>query len=127
MAQREKFDLEERTAILGESVIRFCLKFPRTAISSPLISQLIRSATSIGANYCEADEASSRREFTYRIHVCKKEAREAKYWLRMIVTAIPAAADEARILWKEVDELNRIFASIARRSKTNEPKTDDKT
>src|SRR5437899_770871 len=109
------FDMAERTAKkFGENVIQYVLTLPRNAVSSPLISQLVRSATSIGSNYCEADEAGSKKEFKYRISVCCRECRETKYWFRMNATAAPAKAEEARVLWKEADELNRIFAAIHR-------------
>ena len=70
-------------------------------------------------NYCEADEAGSKKEFKYRISVCCREPRETKYQLRMIVAAVPEKAEPARVLWKEADELNKIFATIFRN-------TDDK-
>jgi len=114
--RERKFDLEERTARFGENVIRFAQKLPRNAVTAPLISQLVRSATSIGSNYCEADEAGSRKEFKYRISVCCRESRETKYWFRMNAAALPAKAEEARQLWKEADELNRIFAAILRKT-----------
>ena len=108
------FDLGERTAKFGEAVIRFCTAIRRNAITSPLISQLVRAGTSIGSNYCEADEAGSKKEFKYRISVCCRESRQTKYQLRMIVAAVPEKAEPARSLWKEADELNRIFANIHR-------------
>jgi four helix bundle protein len=77
---------------------------------------MVRSATSVGANYCEADEAASRKEFKYRVSICCRESRETKYWLRMIAAAIAEKKIEARSLWKEADELNRIFAAIHRRT-----------
>ena len=113
---RVGFDLAERTARFGESVIVFCLDIERNAVTKPIISQLVRSATSIGANYGEADEAGSKKEFRYRISLCKREARETKHWLRMIVAAVPGVRDPAREFWKESDELTRIFASIHRSS-----------
>ncbi len=116
----QKYDLEERTAQFGEAVIRYPLTLPRNAVSSPLISQLVKSATSIGANYCEADEAGSRKEFKYRISVCCRESRETKYWFRMNAAAAPAQVEEARVLWKEADELNRIFAAIQRNTRDND-------
>jgi len=111
---RGEFDLAERTARFGEAIIRFCSGIRRHAITSPLISQLVRSGTSIGSNYCEADEAGSKKEFKYRISVCCRESRETKYQLRMIVAAVPDKAEDARVLWKEADELNKIFAAIFR-------------
>jgi four helix bundle protein len=115
-APRDKgnFDLAERTAKFGEAVIRFCNDIRRNAITSPIISQLVRAGTSVGSNYCEADEAGTKKEFKYRISVCCRESRETKYQLRMIVAAVPDKAEPARILWKEADELNRIFAAIFR-------------
>src|ERR1044071_4411060 len=81
------YDLEERTARFGEAVIEFVLTLPRNAITSPLISQLVRASTSIGANYCEANEAASRKEFKYRIGVSRRESKETKFQLRMLVAA----------------------------------------
>lgn len=107
-----KFDLEERTARFGENIIKFCKKIPRSLITDPLITQLIKSATSVGANYCEADDAESKQDFRHKINICKKESREAKHFLRMIVVAVPNFTEEARILWKEAKELNLIFNKI---------------
>jgi four helix bundle protein len=111
------FDLDERTARFGEAVIEFVRTINRNAITSPIISQLVRSATSIGLNYCEADEAGSRKEFKYRISVCKRESRETKLSLRFIAKAVPEQRDTARPLWSEAHELNRIFAAIHRNTK----------
>ena len=113
---KPKFDLEERTAVYGESVIHFCERLPRTAITKPLISQLVRASTSIGANYCEADESATKREFRYRISLCRRESRETRHWLRMLVAAIPDVRDGARLHWKEANELTKIFAAIHRSS-----------
>jgi four helix bundle protein len=76
---RPRFDLEERTAAFGESIIAFARSLARDEITIPLISQLVRSGTSVGANYCEADDASSKKDFRYRIGVCKRESRETKF------------------------------------------------
>ena len=111
---RKEYDLCERTARFGEAVIAFAKRVPINAITSPLISQLVRSATSIGANYCEADEAESRKEFKYRVAVCKREARETKHNIRMMVAAEPVLRDEARVLWQEAKEFTLIFAAILR-------------
>jgi len=111
---RLKFDLEERTTKFGKAVIQFLKSVPVTTINIPLISQLVRSGTSVGANYCEADDAESKRDFRYKIAICRKEARETKYWLQMIVAAEPKLAEPARILWREAKELNLIFSAIYR-------------
>lgn len=111
-----RFDLAERTALFGEQVIRFARTLSEDTITRPLISQLVRSSTSIGANYCEADDAISKKEFRQKIGFCRKEARETKHWLRMIATAAPACKEEARRLWQEAKELHLIFCAIIRNS-----------
>lgn len=113
------FDLEERTAAFGERMIEYCLTLPSNAVCKALVSQLVRAATSIGANYCEADDAESKRDFRHKIGLCRKEARETKYWLRMIAKAIPARSSTARELWREAKELHLIFAAIIRTTDQN--------
>jgi four helix bundle protein len=110
------FDLEERTARFGEDIIRFALTVRLNPVTSPLVSQLVRAGTTIGSNYCEADDAGSKKEFRYRISVCRRESRESKYWLRMMAVASPENREDARALWREAKELNLIFAAIYRRS-----------
>jgi four helix bundle protein len=85
-----KYDLEERTARFGEAVIIFAKKVPQNVVTLPLIGQLVRAGTSVGANYCEADDAVSKKEFRCKI-------------------------DDARRLWQEAKELHLIFASIYRK------------
>ena len=109
-----KFDLEERTAKFGESIIDFCKVLERNEITRPLVNQLIRSGTSVGANYMEANGADSKRDFHSKIGICKKESKETKHWLRMVSRASPKEADEARKIWKEAQELSLIFGSINR-------------
>lgn len=109
------FALEERTARFGEAVIRFLKTLPQNSITIPLISQLVRSATSVGANYCEADDAVTKKVFRQKIGTCKAEARESKHWLRMIATACEPSKDEARKLWQEAKELHLIFCKIHRK------------
>ena len=113
------YDLEERTARFGEAVIEFCLGLPGSAVTTPLISQMVRSATRVGANYCEADDAESKRDFRHKIALCRKEARETKYWLRMIARAVAAQKSAARTLWSEAKELHLIFAAIIRTTDRN--------
>ena len=109
-----KYDLEERTAQFGEAIIAFAKKIPVGKVTEPIIVQLVKSGTSVGANYCEADDAGSRKEFLYRISICKRESRESKYWLRMTAAATPELKDKARVLWQEAKELHLIFAAIYR-------------
>src|SRR6516165_8868347 len=108
------YDLEERTARFGEAVIAFAKWIRKNAITLPLIGQLVKAGTSVGANYCEADDAVSKKEFRCKIGTCKKEARESKYWLRMIASAEESMKDAARPLWVEAKELHLIFAKIYR-------------
>lgn len=115
----KKFDLEERTAKFGEDTIKFCKLLPRNTITIPIISQLIRCSTSTGANYCEADDAESRKDFKHKIGICKKETRESKHWLRMVAIACPGHKEKARELWKETKELNLIFNAIINSTNKN--------
>jgi len=109
------FDLEERTAQFGEDVIDLLKKVPVTPLTSRLISQLAGCSSSVGANYCEADDAGSKKEFRLRIYTCRKESRESKHFLRLIARAHPVIESEARKLWREARELNLIFAAIVKK------------
>ena len=109
---KTNYDLEERTARFGEEIILFCKTLVQDVISKPLINQCVRSGTSIGANYMEANGASSRKDFRNKIYICKKEAQETKHWLRMIGKCFPEKSDVARTLWKEAQELTMIFQKI---------------
>jgi four helix bundle protein len=109
-----RFDLEERTARFGEAIVAFARRIPIDPVTTPLISQVVRSGTSVGANYCEADDACTKKDFRYRINISKREARETKHWLRMIAAASAQNRDEARTLWQEAKELHLIFAAISR-------------
>ena len=113
--KRPPFDLEERTAVFGESVIGFAKRIPVNLVTTPLIGQVVRSGTSVGSNYVEADDADSKKDFRFKIGLCRREAKETRHWLRMIVAAEPQLRDEARPLWKEATELNLIFAAIRRK------------
>ena len=83
------FDLEERTALFGEAIIQFAKKIPQNPTNNRLIGQLVGAGTSVGANYCEADDGVSRKDFENKIGTCKKEARETKFFLRMVASAEP--------------------------------------
>ena len=117
MSEKPKYDLEERTAKFGIVVIEFSRTIPESTTTRPPISQFIRAGTSIGANYCEANDAESKKDFIHKIGICKKEARESMYWLHMIGTSVPESKEKARKLWQEAKELNLIFAAIIKSSK----------
>ena len=117
-----EFDLGERTAKFGERIIIFCRLLPKDVVSNPIISQLIRASTSVGANYCEADCAESKKDFEHKMGIANKEAKESTHWLRMIGSAVPEKIQDARLLWKEAHELNLIFVTIIKNSKGNKKK-----
>src|SRR3954454_20453011 len=109
---RREYDLEPRTGLFGEAIIAFARKIPLNEITRPLVSQLVRAATSIGANYVEADDADSKKDFRFKIGLSRRETREAKPWLRRVVAAEPQLRDEAKPPWREAQELNLIFGAI---------------
>jgi four helix bundle protein len=111
------YDLEERTARFGEAVIDFTRAIPQDAVTNRIINQLVGAATSVGANYVEADDAVSKKEFLKSIGTYKKETREVKHFLRMAVRAVPELTPEARNLWLEARELHLIFSKIWRSGK----------
>ena len=106
------YNLEERTAKFGENTITFCKSIKQDSISQPLINQLVRSETSVGANYMEAINGSSKRDFRNKIYISKKECQETMHWLRMLAKAIPEKQVIFRVLWKEAHELTLIFQTI---------------
>lgn len=107
-----KYDLEERTGKFGEEIVDFCRKAKRDPIIFPVLTQLIRSATSIGANYMEANGASSKKDFANKIYIAKKEAQETKHWLRMLAVYYPEQKEILRKYWQEAQEFTLIFHKI---------------
>ena len=112
--EKRAYDLEERTAVFGETVIDFAKSIPQNPVTNRIIAQLVGAATSVGANYVEADDAVSKKEFLRNIGTCRKEARETKHFLRMAVRAVPELKPRARKLWMEARELHLIFSKIRR-------------
>lgn len=111
---KKKYDLAERTVKFGEAIIEFVQCLPDNPINRPLVNQIVRSGTSIGANYREADGAESKKDFQHKIGISKKEAKETLHWLRMIAKANPNYAVQCRTLWQETHELVLIFSAITR-------------
>src|ERR1035437_4253954 len=111
-------NLMERVALVGERIIRLAKKIPR-GINHPennrLIDQLVGAGTSVGANYCEADDAVSGKDFKFKIGISRKESKETMFFLRMVAASEEALAEEARVLWREAKELNLIFGSMWRK------------
>ena len=119
MSKKNNYDLELRTLNFSKSMIRFCKKVPKNVITLPIINRLIRSVTSIGANYREANGASSKKDFRNKIFICKKEAKETEYWICVCLESICELHElckEGSELKKEAYELILIFSSIAKNS-----------
>ena len=105
------YDLEERTAF-GEAVIDFAKSIRQNAVTNRIISQLVGAETSVGANYVEADDAVSKKEFLKSIGTRRKEARETKHFLRMIVRAVPELKPQARTLWLSQRMASNLFQDL---------------
>ena len=116
VCEGKPYDLGERTAMFGEAVIDFLKKVAAGPRTDRLIDQLTGAGTSVGANYCEADDAPSGKAYRNSISTCKREAREAKFFIRMIVRAVPELRDDAEPLWQEAKELHLIFCKLYRGS-----------
>lgn len=112
---KHKFDLEERTTKFSEEIIILCKSIKLSITVETIVKQLIRSTTSVGANYMEANGSDSKKDFKNKISICKKEAKETMYWLRLLAIAYPEKKIELRKYWKEAHELALIFASITRK------------
>ena len=112
--ENREYNLAERSTKFAEGIVTFARKLQRTPVTMPIITQLVKAGTSIGANNREADESVSLKEFRNKIGYCKKEANETKYWLRIVATAVPEIRDDARQLWREADELHKIFCASFR-------------
>ena len=112
LPNKNNYDLEERTAVFGEQVIKFCREAKKDPIVLPLLTQLVRSATSVGANYMEANGASSPKDFANKIYISKKEAQETKHWLRMLSSYYPENKELLRKFWQESQEFTLIFHKI---------------
>ena len=112
----KQYDLEERTAKFAEAVIELMKKLSQDSINKRMIEQIVASAGSIGANYCEANEAESKKDFQHKIGIVKKETKETKHWIRLLAKANPEFKEDFRNLWQENQELLLIFSSIMKSS-----------
>lgn len=117
--QTRKYDspLDERTLEFGKKVIRLCKSLPKNAVSIEPIKQVMRSGCSVGANYREANDALSRKDFTFRLRISRKEAKETMYWLELLAEACPEFQKDIAPLAQEVYELVKILSSIIEKSK----------
>ncbi len=107
------YDLEKRTRDFSKEIIHLCRETKYNSINTNIVSQLIRSATSVGANYCGANAASSKNDFRNKIHICRKEIQETEYWLEMLAETNSDNKDKLRMVWKEAHELTLIFNKIS--------------
>lgn len=112
----KKFDLEERTLSFAKSVIDLVKKPPKNTVNFELSSQVMRSAGSVGANYREANDSLGKKDFFMRVRICRKEAKETKYWLELLLHNNPELADLINPLIQESTELIKIFSSILNKS-----------
>lgn len=112
-----KSNLDERTLEFTKRIIRLCKALPKNTVNLELIKQLIRAAASIGANYREANDAIGKKDFIYRLRISRKEAKETRYWLELIVEANPEFEERTESLFQESLELIKILSSIIEKSK----------
>jgi len=111
------YDLEERTLEFGKRIIRMCKALPRNNVNLNLSNQIMRSGTSMGANYREANETETKKDFLFRMRICRKEGKETIYWLNLIIEANPELESRINPLIEETTQLVKIFASIIEKSR----------
>lgn len=116
-SKTKKYDLEERVTVFSENLITFCKELPITTLSNNIINQVLRSGTSIGANYMEANACESKRDFLNKISISRKESKETLYWVRLLAIQFPDKKIKLRELWKETHELSLIFGGILKSTK----------
>ena len=114
------YDLADRTLLFAKNTIRFLKRIPRSVANQEITRQLVRSAGSVGANYIEASEAFSKKDFVLRAKICRKEAKESIYWLQLL-EAGGALEKERLALAQEATELMRIFGSIVVKAEVSKP------
>lgn len=111
-----KYDLEDRTLNFAKKVIDLVRKLPKNSVNFELISQIVRSSGSVGANYREVNEALGKKDFYMRVRICRKEAKETRYWLELILHNNPDLKGEIDPLIIESTEFIKIFSSIINKS-----------
>lgn len=116
-SKNKHYDLEDRTFNFGVRIINLAKSLPRNQVNIILSDQVIRSGTSIGANYCEANETSTKKDFKFKISICRKEAKETIYWLKLIIKANPELEERIIPLVQEATELMKIFGAILEKVK----------
>lgn len=114
-----RYDLKERTTVLAETILSLIKKTKANDVNKNIVAQLSRSGTSVGANYMEADGAESRKDFEHKMSICRKEAKETMYWVRLLSGEDFMNIEECRKIWKEAQELVFIFSAIITSSRKN--------
>ena len=104
--------MEERTTDFAKRIIRLCKELSRDTINRRLIDQIVRSSGSVGANYREANEAISKKDFLYRLRISRKEAKETEHWLELIQEANPKVTGRMKDLFQEIKEIRNILSAI---------------
>ena len=112
----KEFDLEKRTTEFAKEVIRLCLSVSRNPINDRMVSQVVASSGSVGANYWEANDPLGKKDFLQRMRIARREAKESHHWLELLLEANLDKESAIRPLVKEADELKRIFSSIIDKS-----------
>jgi four helix bundle protein len=112
----KKYDLEERTALFAERVRNFCLRLPKNPANDEYIPQLLRAGSSPGANYIEANETIGDKDFKMKIRTCRRESKESRYWLKLVITDEGSEMENERAaLMQEAKEFVLIFNAILKR------------
>jgi four helix bundle protein len=115
--KQRPFDLENRTFNFTKEVIEFLKKVPRNFINNEILKQIIRSSGSVGANYIEANESLSKKDFIMRIKICRKETKETIYWLKLLDLGNADMQLKCKSLFDEATQLTKIFSAIVQKSK----------
>ena len=109
--------MEERTLKFAKEVIKFVKNLPKTIANIEIIKQLVRVSGSVGSNYIEANEALSKKDFAMRVKICRKEAKESGYWLKLTEVNDKDSEKQRQLLIQETTELTKIFGSILEKTK----------
>lgn len=113
------YNLEERTANFSEAIIDLVKQIKCDEVNKRIITQIVGSSGSVGANYCEATEAESKKDFIHKISIVKKETKETRHWLRLLARSNPEFKESIRLLWVESQELLLIFSKTIQTSKNS--------
>jgi len=113
----KQYDLEERTLKFAKNVVEFTKSLPKSLANIEIIKQLVRAAGSVGANYIEANESLSKKDFAMRIKICRKEAKESRYWLKLVEVGTQDGQRKRESLIEEATQLVKIFSSIVEKTK----------